>query len=475
MSTRGFLVLAQNSYNLDTIVEEPVLKKEYTGIKVDIWYDEVEHLAGQHVFYKNNVYKMKRYQPCNTKFNPDNADFLLRNVRLLDDKNKSLTFNRAKKGNIVLKNNDLFKVEEEDTTEIDLEPQYKGIEVSVWYDEVEHVKGQHVWYENNVYKMDIDTPKDTKFSKSAATLIIENVKLYDDENQSLIFDQVNVYDIVLKNNKIYQVRPALDTDYVLQACVLAMSIKATNPNEKISIITDEPVPQDYVKLFDKIIDIPFGDEAQFSDWKIENRWKLYHASPYDKTIVLDTDVLVLQNIDAWWNYLENFDLYFTSKVYTYRGEIISDDYYRKTFTANNLPNLYAGFHYFKKSDTAQEFYKWLELVVKNWQQFYQTHCPKNTPPRPSIDVSASIVANLLSNENIITNKNDNMIKFVHMKPRIQNWNLPKNRWQDCVSTYIDEKCNLKVGNYTQAGIFHYTEKDFLSNKIIERYRNLIHV
>ena len=51
--------------------------------------------------------------------------------------------------------------------------------------------------------------------------------------------------------------------------------------------------------FDQIIPIPFGDAADDSEWKVENRWKIYHASPYDETIVMDTDMLVLQNIDIF--------------------------------------------------------------------------------------------------------------------------------------------------------------------------------
>ena len=86
-----------------------------------------------------------------------------------------------------------------------------------------------------------------------------------------------------------------DVNYVNQAELLAMSLKDTNPKTKISIVTNNEV--EFKQLFDKIIPIPWNDDAEFSKWKIENRWKVYHASPYDETIVMDTDMLVLQNID----------------------------------------------------------------------------------------------------------------------------------------------------------------------------------
>ena len=66
-------------------------------------------------------------------------------------------------------------------------------------------------------------------------------------------------------------------DYVQQACTLAMSIKATN-EAKICLITNDKVPSRYEKLFDIIKPIPWSDDAKDNDWKVDNRWKLYHAS-----------------------------------------------------------------------------------------------------------------------------------------------------------------------------------------------------
>jgi len=88
-------------------------------------------------------------------------------------------------------------------------------------------------------------------------------------------------------------------DYVLQACLLAMSVKLTNPNLPISVVTNDIVPEEYTQFFDKIIPIPFEDNAAESEWKIENRWKIYHASPYERTIVMDTDMLVLQDRNGY--------------------------------------------------------------------------------------------------------------------------------------------------------------------------------
>ena len=93
-------------------------------------------------------------------------------------------------------------------------------------------------------------------------------------------------------------------NYVQQAELLAMSLQLTNPDIKISLVTNDEV--EFSNLFDQIIPIPWNDDASKVDWKIQNRWKLYHCSPYEKTIVMDTDMLVLQDISSWWNILENY-------------------------------------------------------------------------------------------------------------------------------------------------------------------------
>lgn len=265
-------------------------------------------------------------------------------------------------------------------------------------------------------------------------------------------------------------------NYVEQAALLAMSLQLHN-NIPISVVTNDAVPNNYQKLFDQIIPIPFNDSAEKSDWKIENRWKLYHTSPYDETIVMDTDMLILQNIDTWWKFLANYEMFFTNKVLNYRGEYADTTYYRKTFIKNNLPNLFTGFHYFKKCEFSKEFYSWLELVVNNWQAFYEQHLEGSTrPTHMSIDVCVAIVTRILDCENNITNNITKFPSFTHMKSHCQGWDIVQSSWQDQIGVYISKDGSLKIGNYLQTGVLHYTEKDFLEKSpALERYRNLINV
>lgn len=266
-----------------------------------------------------------------------------------------------------------------------------------------------------------------------------------------------------------------EVDYVRQACVAAMSIKATNNNSKICLLTNDSVPEKYTDLFDHIIDIPWGDHAAHENWKISNRWKIYHATPFEQTAVIDTDMLILQDLSAWFEFLRNYDLFYTSRVFTYRGEVINNTFYRRAFEQFELPNLYSGFHYFKKSDLPHEFYTWLEMITNNWQQFYKQHAGGKIYQKTcSMDLSSAIAAKIMNCESKITNQRATYPSFVHMKTKVQNWNYNlNNRWQDKIDVYLDENLNLMIGNYLQTGIFHYTEKDFLTERIEDTYCNFL--
>jgi hypothetical protein len=256
-------------------------------------------------------------------------------------------------------------------------------------------------------------------------------------------------------------------DYVKQAYALALSLKLSQQSmSNVSIITDDVVPEEYKSVFENIIPIPWGDAAVDSRFKVENRWKIYHASPYDQTVVLDTDMLVLDDLGSFWDTFENYDVYYTGKVQDYRNNTVTSDYYRKAFSANQLPNLYSGLHYFKKGEFAKEFYSWVEIITNNWELFYGHFVSEHYPDRASMDITAALAAKVMDVAEKVTNVRHDPVTFVHMKSRIQGWTEPTDSWMQSVAVYFDDACELKIANYRQQGIFHYTEKDFLTDKIV---------
>lgn len=252
-------------------------------------------------------------------------------------------------------------------------------------------------------------------------------------------------------------------DYVKQAYLCALS-GTYSGNKNFTLVTEYQVPQEYFLVFDKIIYLK-DDKAKNSTWKIENRTKAFRLSPYDETIVLDSDVLVLDKID--WSLFEEEELYFTQNPVTYRGEPIDSTYYRKTFRTNYLPDIYTGMYYFKKCEIADKFFALLEIVVDDWKKFYNIYLKDNKPSHVSIDVCSAIAYDLLD---LYVPRNSDIVNFVHMKLHAQNWENTNEQWQQKVDWYMNNK--LKVGNFTQHGIFHYTEKDFC-DKILQRYKECI--
>lgn len=262
-------------------------------------------------------------------------------------------------------------------------------------------------------------------------------------------------------------------DYLSMAYALALSIKLSQTEvTSVSLLTDVPdaVRHHHRDLFDHIIQIPWFDDAYNSNWKIENRWKIYHVTPYDQTVLLDADMIFLTDISHWWRYLENnHDLFITDTVFTYRNEKITDTYYRKVFEGNNLPNTYSAFTYFKKSELAEEFWKTVEIIAKNWQVFYNKFLPNSKPKHLSMDVVFALAVKILGIEDHIISRFD-YPTFVHMKSKVQNWQSSSDDWMNHVSTYFSAPNILKVGNVQQSGIFHYTEKKFLDYilRVLER-------
>jgi len=261
-------------------------------------------------------------------------------------------------------------------------------------------------------------------------------------------------------------------EYIRQAYLACLSIVASKNRYPVSLITSDTVSEKYRDIFDNIIDIPWYKSSE-TDLCAENRWKIYHASPYYETIVLDSDVLVLQDLEQFWNFANNYDLYYPTNVFTYRKEKITSDYYRKAFTANNLPNLYNAVHYFKKTDWTKHFFEWVETVTHNWELFYGHFCPLKYPKSPSMDITTAIVSKILHCDTKITNQLQEFPQLVHMKAKCQNWKTTKSKWQDRIGAYLTEDLELKIGNHRQDTIFHYTEKDFVTDEMIGKYEKCL--
>ena len=108
--------------------------------------------------------------------------------------------------------------------------------------------------------------------------------------------------------------------------------------------------------------------------------------------------------------------------------------------------------------------------MHNWELFYGQYAGgKYFQKWPSMDVSCAIATKILGCEHEVTLETS-YPTFTHMKLHNQNWDkLYVNNWQQQLGVYLNNKCQLTIGNYTQTGIFHYTEDNFCNEKIIKTY------
>jgi hypothetical protein len=262
-------------------------------------------------------------------------------------------------------------------------------------------------------------------------------------------------------------------NYVEQAYALALSIQNSQSDIKsVSLITNCKVPKKYSKVFDQIIPIPWYTDTQVNGLAAEHRWKFYYATPYEETIVLDTDMLMLDDISTWWKYCENFDVKFCSRVKNYKLETIyQDKFHRKTFISNKLTNPYFALHYFKKNQAAYEFYKVLEFVCNNWEWCWDRFASDNYQKWLSMDLAAAVAIEITGRHEYVID-NVSPLEFVHMKPLIQNWTPTPSSWQDTVPYIYNTRGELVVGNIKQDKLFHYVEKNFLTKRLLARLENL---
>jgi len=266
-----------------------------------------------------------------------------------------------------------------------------------------------------------------------------------------------------------------DVDYLKLAYLQALSIKATQEKiNNISIAVDahtyQAVEKKHERIFDNIIMLL--DESPLHDGNtFVNEWKADCMTPYDETVKLDCDILFTRNLDHWWPLMQEHDVLCTWNIRDYEGRSADDSYYRKLHKENNLPNLYSGFTYFKHSKTAYEFYEAVQYVFSNWE-YYRDDVLKNCRhEQPHTDEVYAIAAVLIGEERCY-NPAMKLPTFTHMKPRINNWADGTN-WQDHLYSQVDDSANLTVGFNRQLYPFHYVEKDFATDELIEKYERIL--
>ena len=160
------------------------IQKVYEGVDIFMYDTTRNYVKGQCVWCDDNVYKLKTDVSTGTEFNKIDHVLFVENVLITSLPTQT---HSAKK--------------------IKMIPEYIGIHVDVWYKELSHLAGQHVWLNGVVYKLLEDQPAHTEFTMDNAEIIVSNVKLYSDKNKKLsVISTITPGDIILNNNSIFSIQ-----------------------------------------------------------------------------------------------------------------------------------------------------------------------------------------------------------------------------------------------------------------------------
>ena len=264
-----------------------------------------------------------------------------------------------------------------------------------------------------------------------------------------------------------------DHDYLKMAYALAVSIKNTQKPgyDKVALVTNNPAGvKENCKspwVFDHVI-----------EWDQETYWDgrswMDQLSPFDETICLDADMLFFEDYSHWVDSLRScFDVFLPIKCYTYRNELVSNDFYRKTFTKNELPNLYSFYTFFKKDATlANDFFTLARYITKHPKEFSNLFLDKFKPSVVGTDEAFSLASKILGIQENLSADID-FPRIVHMKPEIQNWPWSAKLVTDHAGFYLGLDGKLKIGNYFQRNIVHYVEKDLATDEVVSIMENVL--
>jgi hypothetical protein len=151
---------------------------------------------------------------------------------------------------------------------------------------------------------------------------------------------------------------AIGKKHALQAKYLAYSCMLHTPNSIRAVITDIP---DFLKGYYDII-IPYNPEYENP---FTLKLKLYLYTPFDQTLFIDADSLVLHPIDMYWDFL-------TGHTFVYEGKILSEGFWyfdiektAKQIDVPWIPKFNSGMFLFKKDELSQSIFAAASNYLEN--------------------------------------------------------------------------------------------------------------
>jgi hypothetical protein len=143
-------------------------------------------------------------------------------------------------------------------------------------------------------------------------------------------------------------------------------------NLPVTVITDEStdITQYDYKFDNVIIQVPNKDNKTIEDnvWINKGRYSAYDLTPYDETLVLDTDYLI--NSDTL---LKPFELYDDFMCHNRTSFLMKADVPQEQLGDHAVNALWATVMYFKKTTKTKQIFECMKMVQDNYSHYMRLY------------------------------------------------------------------------------------------------------
>lgn len=233
-----------------------------------------------------------------------------------------------------------------------------------------------------------------------------------------------------------------DRDYVDCARALAKTILQHNPAARICLLTNEPHSADLnLFAYTHVVENIDINNAWANDWLV------YQQTPFRETIKLEADMLIATPIDHWWTMFRHRDVVVSTGCRNWHGEVSGARQYRRCFDENSLPDVYNAITYWRRSETAQEFFGLVRDIFANWTEIRKLL--KYAEDVPSTDLVYAVAAEIMGPERV-TMPFASYPHIVHMKRHHAGTET-----EDWMKELTFEMNPVRVNTVAQWGAVHY--------------------
>lgn len=141
-------------------------------------------------------------------------------------------------------------------------------------------------------------------------------------------------------------------------------------NLPVTIVTDETSVSDDPYVFDKVIlaKPDYNNKREWGTWINKGRYQAFDFSPYDETILLDTDYLINSN-----KLLKIFDMYDDFACHDTTDFLMQPNSPQEIISLNSFNTLWATVVAFKKTNRSKQIFDCIKMIQNNYDHYCMLH------------------------------------------------------------------------------------------------------